>query len=563
MGKRTVGVFIAAAASLLFSFGIQAAQGEEAVRIEQIDLNAPTATVYGYGLDGEGEAEAFLGEERLQLLSAQPFETTGEGIQYYLLLDVSDSMPEAYFDKIKSGIASFYGALGSDDRINFITFGQEVLVRKEGKAGPEEIAAVLSDIDNRDRRTLLFEAVSQAAGMTEKAGAGGGRRVIIAISDGEDVAEGQKVLPEVLDELKEKSIPVYGLCIEDTARKNINGFGEFTRASGGDITIFDESQAETVLSQLRERLLRADVMQFEASSNRISNQYETFSLYLSGREMPLTYEVFSGRWIPDTNPPVILSARQLEGRKLEVTFSEAVTGFETAANYSIRKDGNVIPISAVAQSEEKENTVILTAAEALEAGTYTLSCSNICDDSQEANPVENTLSITLNASDPVIEPEERPICPFILLAVLLAGALLAAVFVFYRKLKKNRGVVFVEGKPVLASSVDIRQHVAVVPAQKKKAELFVSSGGKKPVRLEVAIDKSIIIGRSSICDVFFDDKRMSRQHFALEWDGKDMYITDLDTTNGTAVDGVKINGKRRLDNGAQIAAGSEEIRIKW
>ena len=220
-------------------------------------------------------------------------------------------------------------------------------------------------------------------------------------------------------------------------------------------------------------------------------------------------------------------------------------------------------ISAVAQSEGKENTVVLTGAGALEAGTYTLSCSNICDDSQEANPVENTLSITLNASDPVIEPEERPIWPFILLAVLLAGALLAAVFVFYRKLKKNRGVVFVEGKPVLASSVDIRQHVAVVPAQKKKAELFVSSGGKKPVRLEVAIDKSIIIGRSSICDVFFDDKRMSRQHFALEWDGKDMYITDLDTTNGTAVDGVKINGKRRLDNGAQIAAGSEEIRIKW
>lgn len=55
MGKRTVGVFIAAAASLLFSFGIQAAQGEEAVRIEQIDLNAPTATVYGYGLGGTVE----------------------------------------------------------------------------------------------------------------------------------------------------------------------------------------------------------------------------------------------------------------------------------------------------------------------------------------------------------------------------------------------------------------------------------------------------------------------------------------------------------------------------
>ena len=82
-------------------------------------------------------------------------------------------------------------------------------------------------------------------------------------------------------------------------------------------------------------------------------------------------------------------------------------------------------------------------------------------------------------------------------------------------------------------------------------------------RMELAIDKSMIVGRSSICDLYFDDKRMSRQHFALEWDGRDMYITDLDTTNGTTVNGVRIKGKRKLDNGARISAGAEEMQIRW
>ena len=74
---------------------------------------------------------------------------------------------------------------------------------------------------------------------------------------------------------------------------------------------------------------------------------------------------------------------------------------------------------------------------------------------------------------------------------------------------------------------------------------------------------SFIVGRSKICNLYFDDKRMSRQHFVLEWDGQDMYVTDLDTTNGTLLNGVRITKQRRLNQGDKISAGSVEMAIRW
>ena len=473
-------------------------------------------------------------------------------------------MPEAYFGKLKEEIGRFYGEMGQEDNICFITFGSQVTVKAQGKTGQEEIESILADVENKDRSTLLFEAVSQAAGLAE--GNQNQRQVIVVVSDGEDFAEGKRMAQETLTQLKEKNIPVYGLCIKDTARENINSFGEFARTSGGDLTVFDASQAEGVLAGLRKQLLGAAVMRLQAPTNRITNKYETLSLYIPGRENPVISQVFSGRWIPDTQPPRLLSARQLEGRKLELVFSEEVIGYETASNYSLRRGETIVPISAVASFGEAENTVIITAAEAIEEGNYTISCTNICDNSQEENPVENELSLALVASDPVVEeqePEKTPIWPFVLAVVLLAIVGLGGFALFYGKLKKSRGLVFVEGKPVLASSVDVKQHVAIAPAVKKKFELTVAVEGKNPAKMELAIDKSMIVGRSSICDLYFDDKRMSRQHFALEWDGRDMYITDLDTTNGTTVNGVRIKGKRKLDNGARISAGAEEMQIRW
>lgn len=566
MGKRVIRLLGACLISCLLAMNIQAEESPDgqASSIEQIYLNMPEITVYGYGLSGVNQQyEAYLGDERLPFVSNAPFSQSGEGIGYYILLDISNSMPKSYFSKLKEGIARFGQSLSDADQATLITFGESVEVRADLKKDPAELGALLDTIKNKDKKTLLFEAVSQAADLADQRVSDGlRRRVIVVISDGEDVAVGKKMAQEAQADLKEKAIPAYALCIQDTARANINSFGEFARLTGGDILVFPAAQAQGVLDSLREKLMTADVIQYHAASNRITNQYQQFTLHLPDRRQPLTREVLSSRFIPDEVVPEILEATQVKGRQLKITFSKVVKGDETASNYSLKKGDLVIPIGGVARLEEEANTVVITAAESFPKGDYTLGCINITDLSQEANPVTNAVSLTLTASDPG-QVDGRMVAVVAVLALLIAALVFMVVLITYRKIKKNRGVVFVEGKAVMASDIDVKQHVAIAPANKMPFELLVTVAGKNPKKMELFIDRSMVVGRSDICDLYFDDKRMSRQHFALEWDAGDFYILDLNTTNGTSLNGVKIKGRRKLAKGDQIDAGSEQLVIRW
>ena len=94
-------------------------------------------------------------------------------------------------------------------------------------------------------------------------------------------------------------------------------------------------------------------------------------------------------------------------------------------------------------------------------------------------------------------------------------------------------------------------------------EAVISVNGRKPVKTLWQLEKSLIVGRASICDVYFDDGQMSRQHFCLEREGKNILISDLQSTNGTSVNGIAVGQKRRLSPGDVIEAGSVKITVRW
>jgi len=49
--------------------------------------------------------------------------------------------------------------------------------------------------------------------------------------------------------------------------------------------------------------------------------------------------------------------------------------------------------------------------------------------------------------------------------------------------------------------------------------------------------KSMTVGRGSSADVVVDDPALSRLHFAIEREGQDFLLKDLQSQNGTWVDG--------------------------
>jgi hypothetical protein len=77
-------------------------------------------------------------------------------------------------------------------------------------------------------------------------------------------------------------------------------------------------------------------------------------------------------------------------------------------------------------------------------------------------------------------------------------------------------------------------------------------------RKQEVTEPRLVLGRSRACDVYVADVNVSRRHAELRQEGATYWIVDLGSTNGTAVNGKRIE-RERLRDGDRITLGSTEI----
>ena len=70
----------------------------------------------------------------------------------------------------------------------------------------------------------------------------------------------------------------------------------------------------------------------------------------------------------------------------------------------------------------------------------------------------------------------------------------------------------------------------------------------------LALDVPFVVGRSEIADVTVRDPSLSREHARLRWSGERLDVEDLDSTNGTIVDGKRVQSASVLP-GEEFALG--------
>ncbi|GJM44244.1 MAG: hypothetical protein DHS20C21_10860 [Gemmatimonadota bacterium] len=77
----------------------------------------------------------------------------------------------------------------------------------------------------------------------------------------------------------------------------------------------------------------------------------------------------------------------------------------------------------------------------------------------------------------------------------------------------------------------------------------------------VRIDESgeVVIGRSPDCDLTIDSTRASRCHAAVRTEAGKYFVQDLGSTNGTYVNGARLEAERELVAGDRITVGDEAI----
>jgi len=77
--------------------------------------------------------------------------------------------------------------------------------------------------------------------------------------------------------------------------------------------------------------------------------------------------------------------------------------------------------------------------------------------------------------------------------------------------------------------------------------------------LRLSKGKEYIIGRSREADIQLTDERVSRNHASLRWSGSGFALVDLQSTNGTFVNGGKAGSIRLLD-GDRIRIGPHDLQ---
>ena len=73
---------------------------------------------------------------------------------------------------------------------------------------------------------------------------------------------------------------------------------------------------------------------------------------------------------------------------------------------------------------------------------------------------------------------------------------------------------------------------------------------------------SIVLGRSSEADIMVDDTGVSRRHLEIRTEGGSAVAVDLGSTNGSYVNGQKIDGRIDLTDGSVITMGRTRITFR-
>ncbi len=74
---------------------------------------------------------------------------------------------------------------------------------------------------------------------------------------------------------------------------------------------------------------------------------------------------------------------------------------------------------------------------------------------------------------------------------------------------------------------------------------------------------TVVIGRSSPSDLVARSSRLSRTHARFEATPEGVRVTDLGSTNGTFVNGERLEGSRGVVAGDEVALGSVAVNIVW
>lgn len=105
------------------------------------------------------------------------------------------------------------------------------------------------------------------------------------------------------------------------------------------------------------------------------------------------------------------------------------------------------------------------------------------------------------------------------------------------------------GNTIKFPTVEMRPHLVILYPQTQFKQIPLAKG-------------SVILGRGADADIRLDDELVSRKHCQLNFDGRNVMVTDLGSTNGTYVDGSPVTSFR-LESDNRLQIGKMVLKVDF
>ena len=495
------------------------------VRISQATSLGPDITVYldvraengqfVRGLTAERLA-ATVGEQTAAVGDVEPFFETTDGVTYLFLVDISKSLTTDEFGKIRGALADWVSALRPQDRAGILTFGDDVTTLVDVTADRNVLADAIDGLTATDMNTALHRALVE--GMERAARRGGDlpeRRVIVTLTDGVDDRPGLASAEEVRDRIAEDHIPIYAVGYATRAyntpavRAGLHALGEFARRSGGEfVDASGRDDLPGAFSEMRRRIQEV-----------YKTQLRCTDCPLDGRAARLLLTLHSDGFDIDDGIDVRLTPDPNAQPEVAPSPEPPVSWVEQYWPYLA---GGVALLALVLLW-----VILLARRRRARAGA-------------RAAPGEEDLSLDLSTSlGADLPPGSFDLGP--------APA--------------------VPPGPVPAPPQPLDKPAAAPPPRVQtptgNITVAITSGSRSGERLTLRLAPDAVIGRAPSCAVSLgQDPEASARHARIEIlaSGR-IVLRDLDSTNGTFLNGVKVQGIQPLTDGDLIGVGQSEFRI--
>lgn len=584
MGKRITRLIILfiITLSLFNSRQICAKTVKQPYLAEQAKGKAPDIKVYMTGskmkstVSVSGQMEHVSLQQSGEVVS---FGQSGEGLHYIILLDNSGSIDEVQFQESKRQLISLCKALKANDRFTLYTVGtynsggekKKIAVKLSG-SNQKQVRKVIKRIKkikylkSQKSKTVLYRSLNEVLSAWQTPAE---RTVVLMITDGEDDSRGKDIdRKSTAVEVKNATIPVYGILLHNVARKpdkakmkytqykilnekNCRGYYEDCSSSSSAGKV---KKAFQVIRHLWEQ--DTYVVSLRADSNRIIGKTK-LQLTVNQQGIDPVAMDYSDYEKDEAAPVFVGAVKKISSNSISFSLQDDnginVDDANDPSHYLLQskaeeEDGKIWTITDVStKNNGNELLVTLSFAEELFTDQYVLLCNDIHDNSQDQNymkdfPIEFSIEDGLNRAS--VQRKEF-IKSYWWIALLVLVVILGVVI-----------VTVIKKRPVVDGGMDPEE---LTKADTKLIRLTITDRAGAIKDVEWNVEGSLFIGRSKICNIDFDDDRLSKQHFVVEVTKMGCYIEDLESTNGTFVNGVKMTNRRMLLDGDVITAGREKF----